>query len=383
MRTDRGVTRRDFVRGAAGTMAVVAAGGVAGIGLWDRSTRPDAPDAAWQNATGLDRVVLAAALAPSSHNTQPWRFRVHPDGIDIVGDRDRTMGQADPRLRELHVSLGCAAENALLAAAAAGTPMSFEIGSDGPGAHFAALRFASPGDDLGADPRLAAAIPLRRTNRGPYDATRAVPPADLDDLGALASKGIRAMWLSTPSDLARFRDLSVSATEAHIADRSIQRASHRWYRMSRADAERHRDGITVSGANLPAIASVLMGLFPPTPESFDTGWTEATRDTHCGTAPAVGLLVADATDDRTAWVEAGRTYERIQLAATLRGIATHPISQALTIRDREHAAGAPGAFCRDLAALGGTGEVVLAFRIGRPTREQAASLRRSPVVEEV
>lgn len=374
------LTRRDFLKGTAAVAATAAVAGVGGVVVWDRSTQPEDPVDAWDASTGIDRILLAATMAPSSHNTQPWRFRVGSQQIEITADTDRTMGKADPRLRELHLSLGCALENAVIAAAAAGTPVTVEHVTGAAKAPFATLEFSAQGDGAETDSDLVNAIPRRRTNRGPFDTGRPLASGELAALGALASKKVQVVWLTDPDARARFTDLSVRATEAHIADAAIQHDSHRWYRMSRADAATHRDGITVSGANLPGLVSLLMGLFPPTPESFDAGWAKATRDTHCGTAAAFGMLVIEDTGDPSAWVEAGRAYERIQLAAALKGIATHPISQALAIRDREIAAGTPGTFTDELAALGGAGEVALAFRIGCPTREQPPSLRRAPVV---
>lgn len=381
-REDGAITRRDFVKGAVGVSAAAAVAGVGGVMFWDRTTRPTDPTEAWSATTGIDQILLAATMAPSSHNTQPWRFRTGPHGIDVLGDLDRTMGEADPRLRELHVSLGCALENAAIAAAGVGTPMVIEQVPGAPANHFARLRFANDDATVGSNAHLAEAIPLRRTNRGPFDEKRPFAPAELAAFDALASENVRVVWLTGSAVRARFTELSVTATEAHIADADIQRDSHRWYRMSRSQAEKHRDGITVSGANLPGALSLIMGLFPPSPESFDAGWAQATRETHCGTAPAFGMLVVKNAGDKSAWVEAGRTYERIQLAAAMEGVSTHPISQALAIRDREVAAGTPGAFSAGLTELGGAGEVVLAFRIGYPTREQPPSMRRAPVTSQ-
>lgn len=377
---DKRMTRRDFVKGTAGVAAAVAVGGVGAIALWDRATQPQSEADAWEAADGVERILLAATLAPSSHNTQPWRFRVGAQEIDLLGDTGRTMGAADPRLRELHVSLGCALENAVIAAADNGTPVVVEQMPGAPDQHFASLRFIEGAAASSASGDLAAAIPLRRTNRGPYDEGRAMPTHILSALGGLASQKVRVEWLTDEGARQRFSRLSINATEAHVADARIQRDSHRWYRMSRSDAEQHRDGITVAGANLPGVISVMMGLFPPSPDSFDGGWAKATADTHCGTAPAFGLLVIENPGDRSDWVEVGRTYERIQLAATLKGIATHPISQSLAIRDREVFEGEPGPFSAGLQGLAGDGEVVLAFRIGYPVREQAPSMRRSPVL---
>ena len=57
-----------------------------------------------------------AILAPSSHNTQPWKFSVAEDEIRVLVVRTRWLKVADPDQRELYISVGCALENLLIAA---------------------------------------------------------------------------------------------------------------------------------------------------------------------------------------------------------------------------------------------------------------------------
>ena len=51
-----------------------------------------------------------AVLAPSSHNTQPWRFHIlnGGGGVDLWMDRTRSLPVADPDDRELTISCGAA-----------------------------------------------------------------------------------------------------------------------------------------------------------------------------------------------------------------------------------------------------------------------------------
>ncbi|NCA72888.1 MAG: Tat pathway signal protein, partial [Sphingobacteriia bacterium] len=65
-------------------------------------------------------LVSHVILAPSSHNTQCWLFRLGPDRIEILPDRGRRCPVVDPDDHHLFVSLGCAAENLLQAAPALG-----------------------------------------------------------------------------------------------------------------------------------------------------------------------------------------------------------------------------------------------------------------------
>lgn len=62
-------------------------------------------------------MIEQAVKAPSGHNTQPWKFRLFSDHIDILPDFSRALPVVDPNHRELFVSLGCAAENLCIAAA--------------------------------------------------------------------------------------------------------------------------------------------------------------------------------------------------------------------------------------------------------------------------
>ncbi|WP_243663734.1 nitroreductase family protein [Rhodothermus marinus] len=49
-----------------------------------------------------------AVLAPSVHNTQPWRFRVVGSEVELYADRTRALAVADPEDRQLIMSCGAA-----------------------------------------------------------------------------------------------------------------------------------------------------------------------------------------------------------------------------------------------------------------------------------
>ena len=59
----------------------------------------------------LKFLIRYAILAPSSHNTQPWLFRIREENtIEIYADPARQLKVADRDEREMHISIGCAAE---------------------------------------------------------------------------------------------------------------------------------------------------------------------------------------------------------------------------------------------------------------------------------
>ncbi|MCI2421768.1 nitroreductase [Saccharopolyspora sp. K220] len=66
------------------------------------------------------QVIQLAGLAPSPHNSQPWRFRVLPHVIEVHADRFGWLADVDLTDRELRMACGAALMNLRLALAHAG-----------------------------------------------------------------------------------------------------------------------------------------------------------------------------------------------------------------------------------------------------------------------
>src|SRR5690606_13149896 len=144
----------------------------------------------WRSPDGepgpvLSACLAAAVLAPSVHNTQPWRFEVQPTAVEVYADYSRQLTVADPTGRELILSVGAAVFNLRVAVRVHGrTPVQvLETRVD-----TGRLARISPGAAVrgsAAARALAWAIPRRRSNRWPF--TGVVPGREvLDDLAAAA-----------------------------------------------------------------------------------------------------------------------------------------------------------------------------------------------------
>ena len=202
----RVLSRRNLLVGAG---AVVAGAGaiaveVRGMGSMDAYTaRGAAIRAPLTDGVDVRELVRFATLAPSGHNTQPWRFRLSPKRIVVVPDRNRRTPAVDPDDHHLFVGLGCAVENLTLAARARGLAAVVAVDASNPIVVEleSARREESP---------LFRAIPLRQSTRATFDG-RPVPVPELRLLhDASQIAGVDVVLLTEGSALESILDLVVA-----------------------------------------------------------------------------------------------------------------------------------------------------------------------------
>ncbi|HEU5293878.1 MAG TPA: hypothetical protein VFU71_03720 [Burkholderiaceae bacterium] len=377
--------RRAMLKVGAG--AFLAGTGALAWRAWDQgvfSTGEGVAYAAWDHwldgaADAPQRLVAAAVLAASPHNTQPWRFRIAQGRIDLFADRSRNIGSIDPFLREMHIGLGCALENLLLAAAASGWRTRLAMLPDASDVSHVARIELSRGDS-NASP-LHAAIAQRHTNRGPY-AARALEPSVFAALEALGGEfpQLALRWFVTDAQRREIGAHIVDATAAIVADAEQSRDSGAWVRGSWQEVQARRDGLTIDAQALPGWMRVAGKILPPiSVERADRMWLDATREVHVGTAVAFGLLlVRDANDDAQR-LQGGRLWQRMHLWAQTRGLAMQPLNQLPERADRERSAALTPRFTRVLQSLvqRDDWQALMPFRLGYPTVPALRSPRRA------
>lgn len=132
-------------------------------------------------------LIERAALAPSSHNTQPWRFRITGATVDLFADPTRALPVNDPDDRELTISCGCALMNLRVAAAARGLDPEVTLLPSREEPDWRALvRLAPQAARAGADAALSQQIERRHTYRKRFR-QHPVNAATIDRLVAAAA----------------------------------------------------------------------------------------------------------------------------------------------------------------------------------------------------
>lgn len=254
----------------------------------------------------LTELVAAAALAPSSHNTQPWRWAASPDGarLELHADRRQALPVNDPRGRELVISCGAALFALRVAAAHAGIGAVVEQFPDDDEDHLATVHLTgAPGDEAA----LYDALGARRTHHGPFARSRVTPDALAALRGAAQAEGA-CLHVMDALQRDSVAGLVAEADRVLWCDRGWRRELARWFRT-----RRHGDGLPVSVASLVPTRFVVAHL--------DLGRRLGAADARLvEEAPAV-VVLATHDDEREDWLRAGQALERVLLVATRAGLS--------------------------------------------------------------
>jgi hypothetical protein len=304
-------------------------------------------------------LVRYATLAPSSHNTQCWKFRLGEQSVSILPDYQRRCPIVDPDDHHLFVSLGCATENLVQAAAAmgfrgdavfvAGTQESIDV---------------SLARDAERRTHLFEAIPRRQSTRGEFDGK----PLSNDELRLLeaagSGSGVRAHLFTDRQAMESVLDFVVQGNTAQMRDPAFVRELRDWIRFDGAEAARLGDGLFAGSSGNPVVPGWLGRLM------FDFFFSEAAENDKYArqvrSSSGIAVFVADRAD-KSHWIEVGRAFQRFSLQATAMNVRTAHLNQPVEVEALR------AQFAKSIGIPGERPDLVIRFGRGP---EMPRSLRR-------
>lgn len=316
---------------------------------------PQKPDVFQSQFT---RLIGYATQAPSTHNSQPWRFgigQIGHDEIHLYADPRRWLKIADADRRELMISVGCALENLLIAAESAGFSATLHYFPRPVDEDLVATVALAPGGRVSRHRQgLFEAITRRHTNYKPFNGVP-VESVVVQRLSALAVEDdVHLLFNDSLGARVAIESLVTRADAVQFADPLFREELGHWI------------GQGVYGspwlmAKLSQLAVTLLNL----------GGSAARKDAEVlMSSPLVGLI-ATAQDTPRVRVQAGQVYERLHLAATVLGLSLQPMNQAMQVDElRREVLGCFGAGAGSLYPQ-------MLFRLGYGEPEVTPTPRRS------
>ncbi|MEQ8462445.1 Acg family FMN-binding oxidoreductase [Coleofasciculus sp. E1-EBD-02] len=258
-------------------------------------------------------LIRLATLAPSGHNTQPWKFSLDATIIRIYPDYSRRLPIVDPDNHALFISLGCALENLLIAAQHSGFNGEVEYFPDGE-AQDCLLVHLHPNSHP-ADTALFHAIPKRQSTRCAYD-SRAIPVTDLQELEkANTQDGIQLRLFTEADDIEQITDFVKQGNRHQFNNPAFVNELLSWIRFNQREITSHQDGLIAAALGFPSV-SIPRWLGQTLMKVLATPEGEAKRCEKLIQSSSALMLFIAQKHDKKHWVNLGRSFQRVALTAS-------------------------------------------------------------------
>lgn len=323
------VTRREFIVSTSATIGGLATLSSCSPGTTD--SYENAVSSTWRHSEVsagdkpaiLRELVRYATLAPSSHNTQCWKFQLEESAISILPDLSRRCPAVDPDDHHLFVSIGCAAENLVQAALANGLNGSVMFDDS---ARKALRVLLEPTKAVATS--LFKAIPERQSTRAEYDGK----PISTSELALLEragqGNGVRIILLTEREAMEKVLEYVVQGNTAQMNDQAFVEELKAWIRFSSRDAVEKGDGLYAASSGNPSVPSWLGSLL------FDLFFTPKSENDkyakHVRSSAGIAIFVSEA-ENPAQWIEVGRCYERFALQSAALGIRNAMLNQPVEV----------------------------------------------------
>ena len=288
------------------------------------------PSDFFQQTSPVERIKFLlryAVLAPSTHNSQPWLFKIEKDSCQIFIDREKyKIKEADPIERDLYVSFGCLVENLAVAASY------FKVFKD--------LRFHESGDliaefffmDLtrsngGVDENYASllrSITARVNARGIFE-KELLTKEFISQIISFGRENVSINAITDKEKIKQLAGLTERGLRTAYASNSFRKEMSGWVRNS---LSLKKDGIPGYSLRMPFFISFI---FPYILRWFNigakVGWLNRLS---IASAPLV-VVFTSKESNRRVWFETGRAAEQVMLSACALGLKTSIFVAAVEI----------------------------------------------------
>lgn len=300
-------------------------------------------------------------LAPSGYNSQPWKFKLGDNFLEILPDYTRARLNTDPDYREFFMSLGAAAFNLEVAAKHFGLGFNKTYRLDEKNhQHSIYFEFAEKKLLVDSSP-LFEAISIRHTNRFSYQDTN-IPKTLIETLYSLPRpSSVELNLITRPGDKTTMAALIHQSFILWYKNKMLTEELESWLRD---DLSISKDGLPTGVLNLYKLAINTKYLMMKEDQTIKN--QSEHEQNLAKTAPAL-VVISTKNDNIQNWFEAGEFFESFVLTLALHGYTTDHFNQPLFLKKPR----------QDVARIVGSHSFPqLLLRFGLPTVKTPKTSRR-------
>lgn len=255
-----------------------------------------------------------AVLAPSTHNSQPWLFKVKDNSCEIYLDRSKQLPEADKFGRDMYISLGCCIENLLIAAKSYGICPSLKLVLKND--FIATVKFDNLNEKIEIRQKELLESIKKRTNLRGFYIKKTIPSELINKLESYSVDYPLVKFHPIVDEQTRFKLVDLTAEGLRLAyqNKNFRKEMSLWFNSN--DSSR-KEGIPGYSINLPLTISKI---FPIIIKYFDVGKIVSHLNRKSMRTSSLISVFTTKHNTKEAWIEVGRMAERLMLELRTKNI---------------------------------------------------------------
>ncbi len=304
-----------------------------GLDAWNVSEKDYSPsDNVMDN---LKFFLRFAILAPSSHNSQPWIFKIpQKDIVELYVDRTRSLPIEDPDDRLMTISCGAALCNLQLTLEYFGYGHEIKLLPNGENDDLIAQIYITKKletDSLIDDnlKKLFASITKRRTNRSVFE-NKPIPDSILSQINEIIINNTEDVWIHIAKDELEknnFADLIEEGDRIRWSDKKFRRELAPW---SGSNRNTSMDGLPGYAVGLN---NALSFIAPFIIRTFNLGKIEGAKNRRLAIGSPLLFVIGTNADNPKNWLNAGICLEYVLLTTISENVWCSFLNQPIEIPD--------------------------------------------------
>jgi hypothetical protein len=261
------------------------------------------------------QIIRCGIMAPSSYNNQPWLFKLNENSIEVIPDFTRKLKYADPKNRELFISLGCCLENMWHACNVFGFKPGIEVLNDYDNSKINIILEETERLENVRE-GLFQYIIERKTTRCHFKKKR-IASEDLETLDQVTSEfSDNISLIEEHSGFDKFLTYQKEANRVLFDNKEFANELEDWQRFSDAAAERKMDGLYSRSIGESATSDWLGKMY------FDLSVTSATQNKKDENLirSSSGIINFFSGDNILEWIQLGMFLQKYLLELTKLGL---------------------------------------------------------------
>lgn len=275
-------------------------------------------------------ILSYATRAPSTHNSQPWLFKLQPNSVSISYNEKLFLPEADKDGRDLYISIGCMIENMIITASHFGFKADYVFLENSTDNHIADINFEKSDYSSPENEKLFKTISSRVNSRGQFnneEISNEVSKIVKFNSEEFIDSKISLTILNKKEDIHKMAELTREAMHRAYDRPSFRMEVSHWMN---SNLSRKKEGIPGYSLKLPLILSVII---PVIIRCFNVGKLLGRLNFESIKSAPLIFIFSSQNNSRKDWIDIGRYAEKLMLSLQAEGFQTSIFVGSLEIGD--------------------------------------------------